>query len=216
MSIRKGRVLQTSSCVLWAIVLACWSGDAPQTREPEDASPSPIPHTVREELVQLGMDDQAIRQDLTPKRMQDTMFAKQLLHDDSARTSRLRSIIEEYGWPDSVRVGSEASKAAFLILQHSPVHEFQQEMLPTIEDLAEKGAIPRDEAALLVDRVLVREGRPQRYGTQFSLVDGRLVMDSVVDPSGLNERRRQMGLPTMDEYVQMLEQVYQAEVVRQP
>jgi hypothetical protein len=202
--------------MLWAVVLACSSGDAPQTGEPADAPPSPIPQSVRDELVQLGMDDQAIRQNLTPERMQDTAFAKQMLHDDSVRTSRLRTIIEEYGWPDSVRAGSEAAKAAFLILQHSPVHEFQQEMLPTIEDLAERGAIPRDEAALLVDRVLVRQGRPQRYGTQFSLVDGRLVMDSVVDPSGLDERRRHMGLPTMDEYVRMLEQVYQAEVVRHP
>jgi hypothetical protein len=41
-------------------------------------------------------------------------------------------------------------------------------------------------------------------------------MDSTIDLDGLEERRRRMGLPTMDEYVRLLEQVYEVEVVRTP
>jgi hypothetical protein len=41
-------------------------------------------------------------------------------------------------------------------------------------------------------------------------------MDSTIDLAGLEERRRRMGLPTMDEYVRLLEQVYEVEVVRTP
>lgn len=202
--------------VALSLLTGCLADDQAGQEESATIRQLVIPDTVRQELVQLGEEDQAIRQGLTPDRMQDTVFAKQMLRADSARTARLRLIIEAYGWPDSARVGPEASKAAFLILQHSPVHEFQREMLPTIENLGQGGAIPRDEAALLVDRVLVHEGQPQRYGTQFSMIDGRLVLDSVADPAGLEERRRSMGLPTMDEYMKMLAELYEMQVGRQP
>lgn len=202
---------------MW-VVLLCASGCSteaqPDGGEAVGGSPSVIPDTVRQELVQLGTEDQAFRQGLTVARVQDTVFAKQMLRADSARTTRLRAIVEAYGWPDSVRAGAEASNAAFLILQHSADRAFQREMLPILEELALEGAVPRDEVAMLVDRVLVHDGLPQRYGTQFSLVDGRLVMDSVVDPTHLEERRRSMGLPTMEEYMRAMRELYQMEVVR--
>lgn len=201
----------------WIVILGsagCSPGDRPEGGETAGASSSEIPQEVRQELVQLGIEDQAIRQGLTPERVQDTAFTGQLLRGDSARTARLRAIVEAHGWPDPARVGAEASNAAFLILQHSPDRAFQREMLPVLEALALEGAVPRDEAALLVDRVLVHDGLPQRYGTQFSMIDGRLVMDSVMDAAGLEERRRSMGLPTMDEYVRALGEMYQVEVVR--
>lgn len=198
------------------MLASCSQGDSRESRPPAAPRESTIPDTVRQELIRLGEEDQAIRQGLTPERMQDTAFGRQMLRGDSARTARLRAIVDVHGWPDSVRAGSQAAQAAFLILQHSPVQAFQKEMLPTVEDLAKQGAVPRDEAALLVDRVLVHEGRPQRYGTQFGVVNGRLVMDSVADPAGLEERRKSMGLPSMDEYVRLLEEFYHTEVVRQP
>jgi hypothetical protein len=201
-------------CVSICILASCSTEEAPETRESAAVPQEVIPDSVRQELARLGAEDQAIRQGLTPERMQDTAFAMEMLQGDSARTIRLRAIIEAYGWPDSARAGPQASQAAFLILQHSPVHAFQRDMLPIIEDLAQGGAIARDEAAMLVDRVLVAEGRPQRYGTQFSLIDGRLVLDSVADPGRLDERRRSMGLPTMDEYMKALAEVYDAEVAR--
>jgi len=198
------------------LAAGCSRGDTGETRESGAAPLLTIPDTVRQELVRLGKEDQAVREDLTPDVMQDTVFAKRMLHGDSARTTRLRALIDTYGWPDSARAGREAAQAAFLVLQHSPLHTFQKEMLPTIENLAKEGAVASDQAALLVDRVLLQEGRPQRYGTQFRLVDGRLVMDSVTDAAGLEERRKAMGLSSMDEYIRLLEEVYHAEVVRRP
>jgi hypothetical protein len=169
---------------------------------------------VRLELVRLGVADQEPRQELTAERMQDTAFALSMLRGDSARTARLQEIVQAYGWPDSVRVGGEAAQAAFLILQHSPVHEFQQEMLPVVEDLAMKGSMPRGEVAMLIDRVLMHGDLPQRYGTQFSLVDGRWVLHPVEDEVGLDERRKAVGLPTMEEYMRLMEEFTKTPVVR--
>lgn len=173
-----------------------------------------IPDTVRLELIRLGEEDQAPRHGLTPQRMQDTAFLRTMIEGDAARTERLKAVVARYGWPDSTRVGADAAGAAFLILQHSPDHAFQKEMLPTVEALAGEGALPRSEAALLVDRVLMHDGLPQRYGTQFSQEGGRLVLHPVEDEEGLEERRRAMDLPSMDDYVRMLEEFYQMPVGR--
>ena len=175
-----------------------------------------IPDSVRQELVRLGAEDQEVRQGLSPERMQDTAFARAMLRGDSARTTRLEAIVQEYGWPDSTRVGPEAANAAFLILQHSPVHAFQKRMLPLIEERAQKGIVPPQQAALLIDRVLMHEDLPQRYGTQFKMVEGRWVLHPVEDEDGLEERRRSMGLPSMEEYIRMMEEAYNAPVVREP
>jgi hypothetical protein len=209
---------------LW-IAIACLSagcsraGDAPEGGGGPGASSgaareAQFPDSLRQELVRMGREDQQIRQDLSPERLRDTAFAKSLLRGDSARTTRLRTILDAYGWPDSARAGDEAAGAAFLVLQHSPLHELQKTWLPAIERLARQGKVPPDQAALLVDRVLVDDSLPQRYGTQFRMVDGRLVLDPVEDEATLEERRSAMGLPTMDEYMRVMEEVYGVPVVR--
>jgi hypothetical protein len=210
-----------AAVLLAAVAGACsdrGAGDAGEGREggPPPPAERAIPEEVREELVRLGIDDQEARQDLSPERMQDTAWARATLRGDSMRTARLRAIVAEYGWPYGSRAGREAADAAFLILQHSPAHDFQKEMLPTVEALAREGSIPSSDAALLIDRVLMHDGLPQRYGTQFELVEGRWVLHPVEDEEGLEERRRSMGLPGMEEYMRMMEAVYDAPVVRRP
>jgi len=180
----------------------------------DEAHEDRFPDAVRQDLVRMGTEDQEIRQGLSPDRMGDTAFAKSMLRGDSARTARLRAILDEHGWPDSVRAGGPAAQAAFLVLQHSPSRELQKTWLPTIERLARKGLVPADQAALLIDRVLVGDGLPQRFGTQFSMVDGRLVLDSVENEGSLEERRTSMGLPTMEEYMRLMEDLYHVPVVR--
>jgi hypothetical protein len=173
-----------------------------------------IPDSTREELVELGKQDQLLRADLGPERMKDTAFLRQLRQGDSVRTERLRVLVERYGWPDTVRTGSAAASAAFLILQHSPDHAFQKAMAPRLEELSRQGALPRQEVALLIDRVLMHDGLPQRYGTQFNLKDGRWVMHPVEDEANLDSLRQAMELPPMDVYMKMMEEVYKAPAVR--
>lgn len=63
--------------------------------------------------------------------------------------------------------------------------------------------------------MLLHEGLPQRYGTQFTLEDGRLVLHPVEEEAGLDDRRRSMDLPTMEGYMRVVEEVYGAPVARQ-
>jgi hypothetical protein len=198
-------------------LLACSESSTPDSEtSATNVEELSVPDSIRQELVRLGGEDQSLRQGLTPEKMQDTLLLAEMLRGDSARTARLQYIIEEYGWPDSSRVGSDGARAAFVILQHSPNHEFQKKMMPVLERLAERGDVPRDDAAMLIDRVLMHDSLPQRYGTQFQMVDGRLVLYEVQDEVLLEERRKSMGLPPLEEYMRLMQDLYRTPVVRTP
>jgi hypothetical protein len=60
---------------------------------------------------------------------------------------------------------------------------------------------------MLTDRLEVKAGRPQLYGTQLSLKDGRWVLDSLADSAGVDERRRRLGMPPLAEYLRLVDSV---------
>ena len=167
--------------------------------------------------MQLGRDDQRGRAALgQAAAAHDTATLARAMAADSARSRWLRRAAAAYGWPTRTGAGVEAAHAAWLILQHSPWANWQAEMLPMLEQLAARGELPRPDLALLTDRVLKGRGEPQRYGTQFDLVDGRLVPAPIADLAGLDGRRAAAGLPPMAEYARMLAELYKLPVVWPP
>ena len=84
---------------------------------------------------------------------------------DERNTRRMRTIVSEIGWPTVSKVGTQAEHMAWLLVQHAE-HEFQKECLALMEREPPHEVCPQH-VAYLEDRVRVREGRPQRYGTQL-------------------------------------------------
>jgi hypothetical protein len=198
--------LATSHAVLFAIT-------AVQTRA-SVAEPA-----LRAELVQLGRDDQAVREGLADAiRSNNAVFREKLIDGDAARTKRLKEIVAAHGWPTVALIGRDGIDAAWLIVQHSPDAAWQEEMLPRLQAAAEAGDILRADVALLTDRVLIHAGRPQRYGSSFSVVNGRLVAETVEDEINVDSRRAAVGLPSMAEYARLLADLYKMPVEwpRQP
>jgi len=167
---------------------------------------------LRDELLRMGMLDQTARAGLTVRAGADTIYARATLAIDSVLTRRLRAIIAEHGWPEWSRVGRAAGQAAFLILQHSPSDAFQRRTLPLLEEAASNGEAAWSDVALLTDRLLTHDGKPQRYGTQFRIVNGALVPYPIEDIDSLEHRRARAGLTPMREYVRLLEAMYQGPV----
>ncbi len=123
---------------------------------------------------------------------------------DETNTRRLREIIAEHGWPGISLVGPQGALAAFLIVQHADL-ETQQELLPLLEAAGERGEVTRSQLVYLVDRVRLRTGRPQVYGTQVTLdAQGRYVAETLEDPEGVDARRAQVGLPPLQQYLDMM------------
>jgi hypothetical protein len=156
----------------------------------------------------MGRADQQVRDGLNVRSLTDTARLRRMLQVDSTHTERLRGIVRDHGWPGKSVFGEEAAQAAFLIVQHSASHEFQQEMLELLAAAAEAGEAKRSDVAMLTDRVRTNAGQPQLYGTQFRIRDGRLVAHPIEDPAGLDARRAAMGLAPMAEYLAHLRATY--------
>ena len=133
---------------------------------------------------------------------------------DRRHTARLKEIVSRHGWPTRALVGEEAAHAAFLLVQHAD-HDpaFQVHCLPMLEDAASRGEIPRSQLAFLTDRVRVKQGSPQLYGTQYAVAtdesggarvgrNGRptYLLPVVEDIDKLDQRRRAAGLKPWAEY----------------
>lgn len=198
--------------VLSSACAASLSPSAPP-HEPPAEQTTPLNETLRAELLTLGRTDQVDREGFgAAAAARDTLFLRRLLAGDSARTVRLQAVVREQGWPSPARVGRDAVDAAWLVLQHSPDHAWQAELLAVLETRAAAGDLSRSDVALLADRVLLRAGKPQRYGSQFSVRDGRLIPEPVEDVAGLDARRAAVGLSPMAEYVKQLAEGFQLPV----
>lgn len=110
---------------------------------------------------------------------------------DAANMRRLAEIIARYGWP-GMRFAGAYANAAWAVLQHADVAS-QRAYLPLIRAAAASGDVQSSELAMLEDRVLTNEGKPQLYGSQLTN-DHPPQLKPVLDPAHLDERRRAVGL----------------------
>lgn len=196
---------------LWLVLLvACVACTHDRSRPPPD--PKAAVAALRDTLIRVRAEDQAGRDSIALAiAHNDSAFIRRLVHGDSARTQWLREVVSAHGWPRRSMVGDTAAEAAFLIVQHSSI-DFQQQMLPILEGEAKHGEINAANVAMLSDRVRVKKGQPQRYGTQFDVKDNRLVPDSMTDITTVDSLRASVGLTPMAEYVKLLASMYRIPV----
>ena len=118
-----------------------------------------------------------------------------------ANAARLREIIAEHGWPGTPLVGARGAESAFLIAQHAIGEPpFMRRCRELLASAVAAGAAPAWQLAYLDDRINVFEDRPQRYGTQLRPgTDGRLEPCPLADAAGVEQLRRDVGLPPLAE-----------------
>lgn len=127
----------------------------------------------------------------------------QLKKDINAQNEqRLEEIIAENGWPKKSEVKGSAAQAAFLVIQHADL-ELQQKYLPLLKEACEAGEADWSGYALMYDRVEMREGRPQLFGSQvtFNKETGNYEPYAIKEPEYVNKRRKEVGLGPIEEYL---------------
>ena len=204
-------------CIRAVIVLAIFSSLATATNPAQGngSSSPPLNKALQAELLKMEAEDQKYRELLEAEMIKmsssgTTTASKEYIaavksqdEIDKRNMARLEEIIKGYGWPGSRLVGEEAAQAAFLILQHSDL-QHQEKYLPLLKEAAKKGEARAADAAMLEDRILVREGKKQLYGTQVSFgpeTGGKLVLNPVEDEEHVDERRAAVGLMPLAEYL---------------
>jgi len=127
---------------------------------------------------------------------------------DKKNTEGMKKIIGEIGWPSVSKVGKEASIDAWLLVQHADHDvDFQSYCLSLINELP-VGEARAEDIALLTDRVRVNSGQPQVYGTQFRQMDGKHVPKDIEDIENVNERRKAVGLDSLEENIERMYKKY--------
>jgi hypothetical protein len=171
-----------------------------------------VNQSLRRELSRMLKDDQKYRgaitevdrsnlaPDVKGKRL--SYLAEKQDRLDKRNIKKLAMIIEKYGWPARSIVGKEGSLAAFLVVQHGDL-EYQKKYFPLLKEAVNKGEADRDDAALLEDRILMREGKKQIYGTQlhFNEATKKLELWPIEDEEGVDARRAGVGLEPIAKYL---------------
>lgn len=164
-------------------------------------------HDLARELNRRANADQDIRINHRPPATNKAAYAAwqgELQAIDSANTLWLKKTVERYGWPTRSQVGTEASHAAWLLVQHADHDpEFQRRCLDLMLAAADN-EVSKQEIAYLTDRIRMNAGQPQVYGSQY-IPDpndpNRWIPYFLDDPAGVDARRATMGLPTLQENI---------------
>ncbi len=158
-------------------------------------------HDLRNELLARAAEDRGVRAVLAADGSLSDGYHPRMADVHDRNAARLIEIIERHGWPGRDLVGEDGARAAWLVLQHAVGHPaLQRRGLVLLEEAAARGIVPAVEVAMLADRIAYFEGRPQRYGTQYDWTEGgELVPWPIADESAVDERRRSVGLPPLEE-----------------
>lgn len=126
--------------------------------------------------------------------------------NDSLNLNEVLTIINRYGWLGPQEVGYQHSMTLFLVIQHSDI-KTQEKYLPLLKKAVIDGKAMPEYYAALYDRVAVGEGRPQLYGTQVSFNEETkgYEVHNVQDREKLNERRKEFGMTTIEDYLKTFE-----------
>jgi hypothetical protein len=109
-------------------------------------------------------------------------------------------IIDSLGWLGKDVIGDTANEALFSVIQHSNKATMEK-YLPIMKKAVAENKASKQNLALLIDRVELLNNRKQIYGSQVHEQDGKVVLFDMVEPAKVNERRREMGLGTIEEYL---------------
>lgn len=122
---------------------------------------------------------------------------------DSSNIRFIDSLMAEQGYPGKSLVGEPANKAAWYVIQHSNrIDQF----LPQIQAAAEAGELPYRLYAMMLDRSLMQQDKPQLYGTQgmsyfMGTPDEVNLIWPVEDAANVDARRLEAGFEqTLEAY----------------
>ena len=117
---------------------------------------------------------------------------------DSLNQIVVLQIIDNYGWMSMNEIGKKGNSALWLVIQHAQL-EIQEKYYPIMQAAVVNNKASKTDLAYLQDRILIRQGKKQLYGTQYKIDSVSKVMKlwKIEDPENLNKRRETIGLSPM-------------------
>ncbi len=161
------------------------------------------------ELNQIFNDDQSYRLKLDSVSKQYGRESKEvkdlwktISYKDSIDLVKVKGILDQHGWLGANEVGDRGNLALFLVIQHADIAT-QVKYLPMVREAVKAGKAQPSSLALLEDRVALRQGKKQIYGSQISVDSktGKATISPIEDEPNVNKRRASVGLQPLEDYV---------------
>lgn len=164
---------------------------------------------VRLPMIEAIRDSGGIISFLQREEMQPIIAEAQRI--DAEVSLRAMEILDRAGWPTESIVGQEAAEAWTHLIVQRVSAETLGLALPHLRAAAAHGEVSAVTIAEVEDRLDVVNGRPQRYGTQWTQSPERgyrpYPMDDV---ASVEERRARLGLLGLAEHKRRMEEMYGA------
>ncbi len=161
------------------------------------------------QLNDIYIKDQTLRQlyrdaeDKFGRDSEEMRYFWQLVSEqDSINEAKVVQLIEDHGWIGKNVVGGQANMTLWLVIQHAPLPT-QEKYLPLLKASVLKGESQGSHLALLEDRIQMRNEKPQTYGSQITVdeVTGEHIVYEIWEPEYVNQRRAEVGLGPIQDYV---------------
>lgn len=134
---------------------------------------------------------------------------------DSVNLLRVKKILDERGWLGPNVIGGQGNSTLFLVIQHSDL-ETQEKYLPMMREAVKNKNAHASSLALLEDRIALRKGDKQIYGSQIGRdqESGEYYVLPLIDPDNVNKRRAEVGLGTIENYIKNWGMTWDVEVYK--
>jgi hypothetical protein len=122
---------------------------------------------------------------------------------DSINLVQIKELIMKYGWLGPRKVGFRGSTTCYLVIQHADLAT-QEKYFPIMKRSVKQGNASAADLAFLEDRILLRQGKMQLYGSQLNTLknkDDISYPKKLQDPDNVDSRRFNVGLESMAEYL---------------
>ena len=134
--------------------------------------------------------DQILREVLKKDQEVRTGGEGNIYEIDASNQQIVYSIIKYCGWPKS----EELITSMWYVVQHDPESEFAAFYYSNFVEFTKNGLLQESDLARMKDRMLMKNGYPQIYGSQ---IVGKSVYE-LRNPSAVNELRAKVGLGTIE------------------
>jgi hypothetical protein len=121
---------------------------------------------------------------------------------DKQNLIKVVSLIEKCGMPTIKEVSFRQISAIWLVLQHAD-QENRKNYFPMLKKAAANGDLSKSQIALMKDRILMMDNKPQIYGSQITqnLETKEWQIYKIKNPKCVDKRRTKVGLEPLAEYL---------------
>jgi len=163
---------------------------------------------IAKKIIDLKNADLKLRDKLIQNKQLGEGYNEEMRQLHNKNAALLNEIINTIGYPTIDKVGKAANEAAWLVIQHSIEQpDFMKKCAKLLENAVSEHQASARNLAYLTDRIATFEGKPQLYGTQFDWNEnGELSPNPFDDLNKVNQRRKSIGLNTLEEQTAIIRQ----------